>query len=218
MRAQSDTQLTTFRGWTLRIHPSAQQGPRLLLLIHGWTGDENSMWVFVRNFPSDYWIVAPRAPFATEPSGYSWREMQGGSRRPPGIEDLRAAAAGLIELADTYAAENGFAVNQFDVIGFSQGGALTNTLALLFPERVGRAAVLAGFVPSGAEALIETHPLTRKPIFVAHGSLDEMVNIDDARRSIQLLERAGAQVTFCEDEVGHRVSAGCLRALQAFFA
>ena len=30
--------------------------------------------------------------------------------------------------------------------------------------------------------------------------------------------RAGAQVTFCEDEVGHKVSASCLRALKDFFA
>jgi predicted esterase len=60
--------------------------------------------------------------------------------------------------------------------------------------------------------------LDLKSFFVAHGSLDEMVNIAYARQSVQLLEAAGAQVTFCEDEVGHKVSAGCLRGLQAFFA
>jgi predicted esterase len=33
-----------------------------------------------------------------------------------------------------------------------------------------------------------------------------------------LLESAGADVTFCEDEVGHKVSAHCLHALEDFFA
>jgi predicted esterase len=31
-----------------------------------------------------------------------------------------------------------------------------------------------------------------------------------------LLEKAGAQVTYCEGEVGHKVSADCLRALKEF--
>jgi predicted esterase len=71
-------------------------------------------------------------------------------------------------------------------------------------------------MPAGAERLIEEHPLQGKPFFVAHGTLDEMVSIEDARRSVKLLERAGAPVTFCEDDVGHKVSASCLRAMQAF--
>jgi len=58
--------------------------------------------------------------------------------------------------------------------------------------------------------------LAGKNIFVAHGTLDQMVPIDRARASIGLLEQAGAQVTYCEDEVGHKLSANCLRALEAY--
>jgi predicted esterase len=43
-----------------------------------------------------------------------------------------------------------------------------------------------------------------------------MVTIDRARASIELLEQAGAQVTYCEDEVGHKLSANCLRALENY--
>jgi hypothetical protein len=32
-----------------------------------------------------------------------------------------------------------------------------------------------------------------------------------------LLEQAGAQIVYCEAEVGHKVSADCLRALETFF-
>jgi phospholipase/carboxylesterase len=218
MRAQTDTQLITFQNWTLRVRPASRGTPRLLLLLHGWTGDENSMWVFVRNFPADYWIVAPRAPHASQPSGYSWRPLRARKADRPRLEDLQPAAEALISLADAYAAEGRIDVGQFDVIGFSQGAALTNTLALLYPGRVRRAGVLAGFVPMGSESLVAKRPLNNKPFFLAHGALDEMVQIEYARQSVQILERAGAQVTFCEDQVGHKVSAGCLRALEDFFA
>jgi phospholipase/carboxylesterase len=214
---QSDTELVALQAWTLRVRRASREPARLLLLLHGWTGDENSMWVFVRNFPSDYWMVAPRAPHLARPGGYSWRPPQSGTHEPPGLEDLRPAAQALIALVDTCSTKWHLGNNAFDVIGFSQGAALTNALALLYPEQIRRAGVLAGFVPSGADALMRDHPLAGKPFFVAHGTVDEMVKVEDARQSVAMLQQAGADVTFCEDEVGHKLSAGCLRALETFF-
>ena len=56
-----------------------------------------------------------------------------------------------------------------------------------------------------------------KPFFVAHGTQDKLVPVERARASIELLEQAGAQVTFCEAEVGHKVSLECLHGLEAFW-
>jgi predicted esterase len=53
---------------------------------------------------------------------------------------------------------------------------------------------------------------------MAHGILDEMVPIDMARRAIQLLEDAGARVTYCESEVRHKLSSDCLKALESYLA
>jgi len=229
MRVPNDTELITFQDRIMRVRVATRQPARLLLLLHGWTGDENSMWVFMRNFSADYWIIAPRAPHPAEPSGYSWRAPQSGTPRHslwsqgdarggPRFEDFRASADSLIALVDDYAAQNHIDASQFDVIGFSQGAAFTNVLALLYPERVRRAGVLAGFLPIGSESSIEKHPLNGKPFFVAHGTLDERVNIEYARQSVEMLERAGASVRFCQDEVGHKLSANGLRALEQFFA
>ncbi len=218
MRVPNETNLITFQDWTLRVRPASEGTPRLLLLLHGWTGDENSMWLFTRNLTTNYWMIAPRGPHAAEPSGYSWRPHLSGNHSWPGLDDLRPPAEALIRLVDDYAAENKIDVSQFDVAGFSQGAAMTNTLALLYPERIRRAAVLAGFVPAGAESVAAKCPLNGKPFFVAHGTLDEMVKVEYARQSIQMLEQAGANVTYCEDEVGHKVSASCMHALENFFA
>ncbi len=218
MRVPNETNLITFQDWTLRVRPASEGTPRLLLLLHGWTGDENSMWLFTRNLTTNYWIIAPRGPHAAEPSGYSWRPHLSGNHSWPGLDDLRPPAEALIRLVDDYAAENKIDVSQFDVAGFSQGAAMTNTLALLYPGRIRRAAVLAGFVPAGVESVAAKRPLNGKPFFVAHGTLDEMVKVEYARQSIQMLEQAGANVTYCEDEVGHKVSASCMRALESFFS
>ncbi len=87
-------------GWTFRSHLSEASPFRILLLLHGWTGDENSMWTFTKKF-SNYAFLSPRAPYLApaERGGYSWREIKPGTWGSPTLEELHLA---LIE-----AEENG---------------------------------------------------------------------------------------------------------------
>ena len=163
-------------------------------------------------------MVAPRAPHLAGQGGYSWRSAESESLSHFSLEQLHAAAEGLIRLVDEYSASAGLEAQTFDVLGFSQGAAMSSLLAFLHPERIGKVGILAGFVPGGLEELIPQRPLAGKPFFVVHGTRDEMVPIERARASIKILEQAGANVTYCEDEVGHKVSVTCLRALKKFFA
>ena len=207
-----------FNNWTLRVRASTDPNCRLMLMVHGLTGDENSMWVFGRSMPSKYWLVLPRAPYSVESGGYSWRPSFDASEfGRPTFEQMRTSAEGLIRLVDEYAASAGIEADTFDMIGFSQGGAMCNVLAFLYPERIRKTGILAGFVPRGLEDMVSRRPLDGKPFFVAHGTKDEMVGIDRARESIATLEEAGAKVTYCEDNVGHKVSATCLKAMSEFF-
>lgn len=214
----SNTSLTEFNNWTLRIRESSNPSARLMLLIHGLTGDENSMWVFARNLSSDYWMIAPRAPHSAQPTGYSWREKFDSAQfGRPTIEQMRPSAEALIRLVDEYSASAKIDATTFDVMGFSQGAAVSNMLAFLYPSRIRKVGILAGFVPGGLEELVAQRPLQGKPFFVTHGTRDEMVPVERARHSIDLLEQAGANVTYCEDDVAHKVSVNCLRALKEFF-
>jgi phospholipase/carboxylesterase len=212
------TDTIAFNDWTLRVRPSSAESPRLLAMIHGWTGDENSMWVFTRGLPSDYWIIAPRAPHAAESKGFSWRPPQAETFGRPSLETLLPSVEALINLIDEYAASVKVEARQFDLVGFSQGGAMVNVVGLLYPQRIRKMGVLAGFLPSGLEDVIEKKPLAGKNVFVAHGTQDQLVPVDRARASMQELERAGAQITYCEDDVAHKLSSNCLRALENYLA
>lgn len=217
----SNTSLIEFNNWTLRVREAEQQPSQLLLMLHGYTGDENSMWVFAQNLPSYFWIIAPRAPHSSGANGYSWRPLLPGTFGRPSLEQLLPAAEALIRLVDEYqvsvkseaSPEQG---RRVDVMGFSQGAAMSSVLAFLYPERVRKIGILAGFVPSGLEDYAAKQPLDGKSIFMTHGTKDEMIPIDRARASMEILEQAGAIINYCEDEVGHKVSVNCLRALRTY--
>lgn len=207
--------LLTFEDWTLRLRPGASPAAPILLLLHGWTGDENSMWPFTRGLPADWWLLAPRAPYPAPASGYSWRPAQPGW---PTFESMRPAAALLKDLLERWGIAYGVDTRQIALTGFSQGAAMSLVFSLCYPQMVRRAASLAGFLPAESDPWLESHPLQGKTIFWAHGTQDERVPLEMAQESIRLLCRAGAEVQYCQAEIGHKVSADCLRGLEKYLA
>ena len=218
MQIETNTTLLDQFGWTFRVSPIVDAPTRVLLILHGWTGDENSMWAFTHNLSTSYSIIAPRAPYAAPPDkgGYSWRDLKPGTWGSPTLEELGLAADALVSFVDKWSASLSIKSPTFDMVGFSQGGALANTLAALHPERVGKVAVLSGFVPSGAEKLLHPGLMDEIRFFWSHGTKDEVISFERGRASIELLQNAGADVQLCQSEVGHRVSKECWRSLATF--
>jgi phospholipase/carboxylesterase len=221
LQIENNTTLLDQFGWVFRARSLSERPQQALLLLHGWTGDENSMWAFAKNFSPQYAILAPRAPFLApkEKGGYSWRDLKPGTWGKPTLDELRPPADGLVSLVDGWLAALNIPDARFDVAGFSQGGALATLLAILYPQRIRKLAVLAGFVPKGVDdAQLTPGLLSGIDCFWAHGTQDDLVTFERGRESAQRLEAAGAQVRFCEADVGHRVSRECRHALDAFLA
>jgi len=184
------------------------------LLLHGWTGDENAMWVFANRLPKNALLVAPRGLYPTTLGGYGWQPTLG--RTWPELEDFRPAMEALWDLLipKNFPTADGRPIR---LAGFSQGAALSYSLALAYPQRVEALAGLSGFAPEGVEQLVKEQPLAGKSCFMAHGTQDELVPVARARQARQTLLDAGAKVTYCEDDVGHKLSASCFRGMGKFF-
>jgi phospholipase/carboxylesterase len=208
-----NAELREFRDWVFRFRPATIAPSRFLLMLHGWTGDENSMWVFASKLPAQVAVLAPRGPHVVPEGGYTWREIQGEIWELPEIDDLSPSAEALIGFVDDWSQAAGVDADQIDLIGFSQGAALSYALALLHPERIRTLAALSGFMPGNVESLLARRPLAGKPVFIAHGRQDNMIPVEQARKCAALLEGSGARVTYCESDGGHKVSTDCFGGL-----
>lgn len=199
----------------MRVQEPTGDGPApAILMLHGWTGDENSMWVFATRLPRHAVLIAPRGLYPAPLGGYGWHATH--NRIWPALDDFHPAIERLLELLVKLRISKSD-LAQFSVVGFSQGAALAYALALLHPDRVTAVAALAGFMPSEIEPSLLHQSMNGKPVFVTHGTQDELVPVGRARAAVDALQRAGAQVTYCEDDVGHKLSLNCFRGLQAFF-
>ena len=212
-----DAEPHEFRDWIYRFRPATAAPSRLLVLLHGWTGDENSMWIFTRKLPAQIAILAPRGLYIAPEGGYTWYKHQPETWGLPVMDDLRPSAEAIIDFIDDWSRMAGVNADQIDLIGFSQGAALSYTLACLHPERIRALAALSGFLPDGAEDLLARRTLAGKPVFVAHGRQDNMIPVEQVRRSVALLKDSGAQVSYCESDGRHKVSAECFTEMADLF-
>lgn len=204
--------------WVIKQRTPSGEGPHpVMVMIHGWTGDEDSMWIFASRLPEHAMLIAPRglheASYAGN-QGYSWEPRTG--ERWSSMEDFKPAIGKLLDLLTN---EN-FPEADFSnlhLVGFSQGAALSYALGLLHPDKVISIAGLSGFLPEGAEEYTGDQPLQGKKVFITHGTRDSIVPVAKARRAVEVLEEAGAEVVYCEHDTGHKLNADCFRALAEFY-
>ena len=196
-----------------RIPPGEGPFP-VFTMLHGWTGDENSMWIFGSRLPVNAILLSPRGLYESPMGGYSWYPKL--DRAWPVLNDFDSAIAALIEVLSTGSFPKGD-FSQLRMLGFSQGAALVYSFALKQAKPLRALAGLSGFVPDGAAGLVEAHPLQDLAVFIAHGTRDQLVPIKRARQGVEVLQQTGAVISYCEHEAGHKLNADCFRGLQIFF-
>jgi phospholipase/carboxylesterase len=149
-------------------------------------------------------VIAPRAP-RKYGSGYSWFTYPPKSEASASQEILEAArlVAEAIRAWSRSKPTSGKAI----VTGFSQGGFLTFTLAVHFPDDVGAAFPISGGLPSPLVPE-KADAAAAPPIFAMHGDADTIVPIAMARTPVERLKSLGFRVELKEfPRVEHTVNA-----------
>ncbi len=211
------TQIISLDGWPFRIRKAATETAqiKLMLLLHGHLGDENSMWILTKPLPTTYALLAPRAPIQTGPDQFSWHEI---GPHWPDIITYHRLAVKLLTRVNHWLDNGHMATNRIDVMGFSQGAVMSYALAILHPERIGKVAALAGFIPKAWKDHLHKEALQGKNFYIAHGTRDDVIPLDKACQAAEWLKEKGAQVEFCKADTGHKLSADCFKGLGAFFS
>jgi phospholipase/carboxylesterase len=202
--------------WLLKVRfPEGPPPHPVLMMLHGLAGDELAMGIFANQIPLHYLVLSPRGLFESDLGGFSW--LRRTARTWPGISDFSEPAGQILALAGAAGEIYGEPVDRVHLMGFSQGAALVYALAFLHPDRVHTLAGLAGFLPKGTDKFVQPNLLSTTKAFVSHGTVDQTVPVGEARQAVQILEDAGANVVYCEAEVGHKLGASCFRALGNFY-
>jgi len=200
-----------------RIPPQASQAQPapLLVMIHGWGGDESVMWTFKQLLPAHIGVVTPRAPLEITEGDFVWFE-EAGLQPPP--ESSRKAVATLEKFLTTLPRLYPVDPTHTVLMGFSQGAFIGNAFTLTHPYDLIGVASLSGAMPDMPDVDRHDSLLAGIPVFISHGTRDETVPLEAARHTRNTYQTLGADVTYGEYSVGHKMNTQGLKDLERWLA
>jgi phospholipase/carboxylesterase len=144
---------------------------------------------------------------------YDVFELGGGREDEAGIRASQARIEGLMAREKA----RGVPAGSIVLAGFSQGGAMALQTGLRHPERLAGLLVLSAYLPLATSLPAEASPASQGlPIFMGHGSYDDLIPVARAQRSRDLLLEMGFKVAWHEYPMAHAVCAEEIRDLASW--
>lgn len=200
------------------IYEPAGEGPHpTILTLHGRGANAIDLLGLAPHLADGrFLVICPQGPVQTPIGpgmvGYGWYPSEPG--QPP---DMNAILAARQQLRDfLQAAETRYNIdrNKLLVLGFSQGGVMAYTMALSEPKRFAALIALSTWLPAEMlEQVADRTALQQLPTLIQHGSRDEMIEADRARKSVELLREQRVPLTYREYEMGHEINSQSLTDL-----
>lgn len=182
--------------------------PPLLLLLHGVGGNEQNLFSFADALPDNYLVVSARGPLTLGANSYAWFQVDFSSGRPQ-INEIQAEAARvtLLDFIETLKKDLDFDEKQVYLMGFSQGGIMSYSVALTEPEKIKGIAVMSGrLLPEVKPLVADEKRLAKLKIFVSHGKQDQVLHFPFATEAVDYLESKGLNPDFHQYDDGHTVN------------
>lgn len=181
----------------------------LLLLLHGYGSNEEDLFSFSSELPEEYYVISARAPFDMMYGSYAWYAINfdADENKFSDIGQARASRDIIANFIDELIAEYPIDAENVTLIGFSQGCILSYAVALSYPEKVQRVVAMSGyFNPEIAVDDYTENDFSKLRIFASHGTVDQVIPVEWARKSIPMLQVLGIKIVFKEYMVGHGVA------------
>lgn len=181
----------------------------LLLLLHGYGSNEEDLFSFANELPEEYFVISARAPFDMMYGSYAWYAINfdADENKFSDLGQARASRDIIARFIDELVANYPIDAENVTLIGFSQGCILSYAVALSYPEKVQRVVAMSGYWnPEIAVDDYLENDFSKLRIFASHGTVDQVIPVEWARKSIPTLQVLGIEVVFKEYPVGHGVA------------
>ena len=181
----------------------------LLLLLHGYGSNEEDLFSFATELPDEYYVVSARAPYDLQPYGHAWYAITFDADQNKFSDDDQAIESRdlIARFINELVAELPIDSENVTLIGFSQGTILSYSVALSYPEKIRRVVALSGYLNEGILASgYETKDFKNLKMFISHGTQDQVIPVDWARKAPEALKSLGIEVEYKEYPIGHGVS------------
>lgn len=180
----------------------------VVILMHGVGSNEQNMFSFADALPDNFLVVSTRGPLTLRPNSYAWFQAQiMPDRSIINEEQAESSRKEIIQFIEDLKNVEDFDEEQVYLMGFSQGGILSYSVALTEPEKIKGIAVMSGRLLSEVKPLIVSNKRLKKlKIFVSHGTHDSVLKFGYATDAVDYLHSKGLQPEFHQYPEDHTIN------------
>ena len=189
--------------------------PITMIWLHGLGVDGSDFESFQKELAqfgelNNVRMVLPSAPMRDItaykmklPGWYDFYEEDFNEQQKEDIEGMNQSAAVINALIEEQRSQH--PNSPIWLGGFSQGAAMALLVGMSQITPVAGIIALSGYVPKHPRFAELSDVAKQTPIFMAHGTLDSVISIAQARKGLEVLNKAGASVEFSDYPMMHEI-------------
>jgi phospholipase/carboxylesterase len=181
----------------------------LLLLLHGYGSNEADLFSFASELPDEYYVISARAPYDLQYGSYAWYAINFDADQNKFSDHDQAILSRDLVVKFIEELKVKFPIDSSNIIliGFSQGSILSYSIALSYPNIVQRVGALSGYLNLDINSEnYQNNDFSNLKIFASHGTVDQVIPVEWARKTDPILKSLGINSTYKEYPIGHGVS------------
>lgn len=180
--------------------------PPLLILLHGYGSNEQDLFSFAEELPENMLIVSLQAPYKMGGDAFAWYAINfdANDQKFSDLEQARESIAKIANFIDEIKVKYNTDSEKTFLLGFSQGAILSYALSFKYPNKVQHIIALSGYIND--ELLPEEITTTITDYYISHGTLDQVLPVEWARKAPVFLNENNLKNEYSEYPVGHGVA------------
>ena len=181
----------------------------LLLLLHGYGSNDSDLFSFASELPDEYYVISARAPYDLQYGSYAWYAINFDADQNKFSDHDQAILSRDLVVRFIEELKIKFPIDSSNItlIGFSQGSILSYSIALSYPNIVQRVGALSGYLNLDINSEnYQNNDFSNLKIFASHGTVDQVIPVEWARKTDPILKSLGINSTYKEYPIGHGVS------------
>lgn len=182
---------------------------QLLLLLHGYGSNEEDLFSFASELPEEYFVVSAQAPYPLMYGSYAWYAINfdADENKFSDIHQAKQSRDLIVNFIDELTNKYPIDPKKVTLIGFSQGAILSYAIGLSYPEKVSKIVAMSGYLNTEmAKENFEENNFSNLKIFASHGTVDQVIPVEWARKTGPALEKLEIEFVYKEYLVGHGVA------------
>ena len=186
----------------------ATEQPPVLIVLHGYGSNEEDLFSFASELPDELLIISARAPFDMNFGGYAWYAitLDANDEKFSDLDEARTSLTKIASFIDYIKTTYNTAPNHTFLLGFSQGAILSYALSMNYPNKVNHVIALSGYINEDLTPQDIGQLNITTEYYISHGSVDQGLPVDWARKAPPYLNRYNLQHVYSEYPVGHGVA------------